>query len=86
MRLSPDEILDLLANHYPRYLRDAGVSAFTTDRVPDARILLIFDQVLLDGHPMYGDPIVTAHAVSLKVARELHNQLGAIIDEVDDEL
>ena len=83
MRYTQEQVIDLLNNHFPRHIRDVFVATFETDRVPDARVLLIFDQVLLDGNPLYGDPITSAHSLNMDVARVLHAQLSAVIDEVD---
>lgn len=83
MKLTREQVFDLLENYFPRHIRDVGVAQFTTDKMDDANLLLVFDQVLLDGNPMYGDPITSAHTMSVQVARTLHNQLGQVIDMID---
>lgn len=80
MDLSPDDIRDLLLEQYPRHIRDAQVSLLSSTHVPGDPIVLIVDESLWEFDNDLGR---SAHSMTLALARQLYNQLGEAIDQVE---
>lgn len=80
MDLTPDDVRALLDDNYPRHVRDAQFAQLSAARVPDDSIVLVLDEGLWDFDTDLG---VSAHSMTLAMARRLYNELGAVIDRVE---
>ena len=80
MELTPADINDLLREQYPRHINDALVLQLVDRNVPDDPIVLFLDESLWEFATDVGR---SAHSMSLALARQLHTQLGQVIDQVD---